>query len=73
MYSDFVMLSYHVKIFRFKREEIKIQAWESQEKAKLEAEMRRIEVILLLHNLYSLETKFLHIIEHSQIRLASCL
>lgn len=73
MYSDFVMLLYHVKICRFKREEIKIQAWESQEKAKLEAEMRRIEVILLLHNLYSLGTNFLHIIEHSQIRLASCL
>lgn len=30
--------------FRFKREEIKIQAWESQQKAKLDAEMRRIEV-----------------------------
>lgn len=31
-------------VFRYKREEIKIQAWESQQKAKLEAEMRRIEV-----------------------------
>ena len=30
--------------FRYKREEIRIQAWESQEKAKLEAEMQRIEV-----------------------------
>ncbi|MED6224204.1 hypothetical protein PIB30_081631 [Stylosanthes scabra] len=29
---------------KFKREEIKIQAWENQQKAKLEAEMRRIEV-----------------------------
>jgi len=36
-----------VCICRFKREEIKIQAWESQEKAKLEAEMRRTEVIVL--------------------------
>ncbi|KAF5736354.1 hypothetical protein HS088_TW14G00496 [Tripterygium wilfordii] len=31
---------------RYKREEIKIQAWESQQNAKLEAEMRRIEVIV---------------------------
>lgn len=30
--------------FRFKREEIRIQAWESQQKARLEAEMRKIEV-----------------------------
>jgi hypothetical protein len=33
-----------LNIFRFKREEIRIEAWESQQKAKLEAEMRRIEV-----------------------------
>uniref|UniRef100_A0A7N0ZY10 Remorin C-terminal domain-containing protein n=1 Tax=Kalanchoe fedtschenkoi TaxID=63787 RepID=A0A7N0ZY10_KALFE len=32
---------------RLKREEIQIQAWESHEKAKLEAEMRRVEVIAL--------------------------
>ena len=36
-------------ICRFKREEIKIQAWESQQKAKLEAEMRRIEVVICSH------------------------
>jgi hypothetical protein len=34
-----------LNIFRFKREEIRIEAWESQQKAKLEAEMRRIEVL----------------------------
>ncbi|KAL9147500.1 hypothetical protein ABFS82_13G177800 [Erythranthe guttata] len=28
---------------RFEREEIRIQAWESQQKARLEAEMRKIE------------------------------
>ncbi|KAE8707950.1 Remorin family protein isoform 3 [Hibiscus syriacus] len=33
---------------RYKREEIKIQAWESQQRAKLEAEMRRIEIIKVL-------------------------
>lgn len=34
-------------LFRFKREEAKIQAWENHEKAKAEAEMRRIEVTYL--------------------------
>lgn len=37
--------------YRFQREEAKIQAWENHEKAKAEAEMRRIEVsiqVLLL-------------------------
>jgi hypothetical protein len=29
---------------RYKREEVKIQAWENREKAKAEAEMRRMEV-----------------------------
>jgi Remorin, C-terminal region len=29
---------------RFKREEIKIQAWEDHQKAKIEAEMRKVEV-----------------------------
>lgn len=29
---------------RFKREEIKIHAWEDHQKAKIEAEMRKIEV-----------------------------
>lgn len=29
---------------RFKREEIKIQAWEDHQKAQIEAEMRKIEV-----------------------------
>lgn len=29
---------------RFKREEIKIQAWEEHQKAQIEAEMRKIEV-----------------------------
>lgn len=33
-----------VMSFRFKREEAKILAWENHEKAKAEAEMRRIEV-----------------------------
>ncbi|KAJ1392433.1 Remorin, C-terminal [Sesbania bispinosa] len=33
----------NLKNVLFKREEIKIQAWESQQKAKLEAEMRRTE------------------------------
>lgn len=32
---------------RYKREEAKIQAWENHEKAKAEAEMRRIEVNVL--------------------------
>lgn len=31
-------------VLRFAREEAKIQAWENHEKAKAEAEMRRIEV-----------------------------
>lgn len=35
-------------ILRYKREEIKLQAWESQQKAKLEAEMRRIEVFKII-------------------------
>lgn len=33
-----------LETFRYKGEEIKIQAWESRQKAKLEAEMRRVEV-----------------------------
>lgn len=37
-------------LFRFKREEAKIQAWENHEKAKAEAEMRRIEVTISLHH-----------------------
>ena len=37
----------NILFFRYKREEIRIQAWESQEKAKLEAEMRRIEVCVI--------------------------
>ncbi|RVX11600.1 hypothetical protein CK203_015885 [Vitis vinifera] len=32
------------KIFRFEREELKIQVWENHQKAKTEAEMRKIEV-----------------------------
>lgn len=38
--------------FRYKREEVKIQAWENHEKTKAEMEMRRIEVgdvNLMLH------------------------
>jgi hypothetical protein len=31
-------------LYRFKREEIKIHAWEDHQKAKIEAEMRKIEV-----------------------------
>lgn len=34
-------------MFRFIHEEIKIQAWESHQKAKLEAEIRGIEVNLI--------------------------
>lgn len=34
-----------VIIFRYKREEVKIQAWETSQQAKFEAEKRRIEVI----------------------------
>jgi hypothetical protein len=33
---------------RFKREEIKIHAWEDHQKAKIEAEMRKIEVSYFL-------------------------
>lgn len=40
---------------RYKRDEIKIQAWESQQKAKLEAEMQRIEVL----HLYSAQLFYL--------------
>lgn len=29
---------------RFKKEEVKIEAWESHQRAKIESEMRRIEV-----------------------------
>jgi len=29
---------------RFKKEEVKIEAWESRRRAKIESEMRRIEV-----------------------------
>lgn len=32
-------------IYRFKREEVKIQAWENHEKRKAELEMRRMEVL----------------------------
>ncbi|WRX16608.1 Remorin [Theobroma cacao] len=33
-----------MQLSRFKREEMKIQAWENHQKAKTEAEMRKIEV-----------------------------
>ena len=33
-----------ILLSRFKREEIKIQAWEDHQKAQIEAEMRKIEV-----------------------------
>lgn len=46
----FLLFFLKLKIFRYKREEIRIQAWESQEKAKLEAEMRRIEVFEAISN-----------------------
>lgn len=46
----FLLFFLKLKIFRCKREEIRIQAWESQEKAKLEAEMRRIEVFEAISN-----------------------
>lgn len=42
--KDFEKNVLYTNFCRYKREEIRIQAWESQEKAKLEAEMRRIEV-----------------------------
>lgn len=37
-------------LLRFKREEIKIYAWKNHQKAKIEAEMKKIEV----------DTQFLH-------------
>lgn len=37
-------------LFRFKREEAKIQVWESHEKAKVEAEMREVEVLWSTRN-----------------------
>lgn len=33
-------------IYRYKREEVKIQAWENHEKRKAEMEMKRMEVLL---------------------------
>lgn len=35
-----------VCLYRYKREEVKIQAWENHEKRKAEMEMKRMEVIL---------------------------
>ena len=40
MYIEKVM----TRISRFEREEMKIQAWENHQKAKTEAEMKKIEV-----------------------------
>lgn len=33
-------------IYKYKREEVKIQAWENHEKRKAEMEMKRMEVLL---------------------------
>jgi len=33
-----------IVFLRFKKEEVKIEAWESRQRAKIESEMRRIEV-----------------------------
>jgi len=38
-------------ICRYKREEVKIQAWENHEKRKAEMEMKRIEVLEILQQL----------------------
>jgi hypothetical protein len=37
---------------RFQREEVKIQAWENHQRAKYEAEMKRIEVYLEMLIIY---------------------
>jgi hypothetical protein len=37
---------------RFQREEVKIQAWENHQRAKYEAEMKRIEVYLEMLTIY---------------------
>ena len=37
-------------ICRYKREEVKIQAWENHEKRKAEMEKRKMEVWLLVHS-----------------------
>lgn len=41
-----------VSIYRYKREEVKIQAWENHEKRKAEMEMKRMEVLLDLICIY---------------------
>nr|CAD1835292.1 unnamed protein product [Ananas comosus var. bracteatus] len=42
--SSLLFLVLDIMKFRFKQEEIKIQAWENHQKAKTEAKMRKIEV-----------------------------
>jgi hypothetical protein len=37
-----------IVFLRFKKEEVKIEAWESRQRGKIESEMRRIEVLTLL-------------------------
>ena len=39
-----LFIGYCFAEFRYKREEVKIQAWENHEKKKTELEMKRIEV-----------------------------
>jgi hypothetical protein len=38
--------------FRYKREEVKIQAWENHEKRKAEMEMKKIEVWLAVSAIF---------------------
>lgn len=58
--------------FRFKREEVKIEAWENHQKAKTEAEMRRIEVcdsLIFLFYLISIGVNWSNLVE----KYVSCL
>ena len=53
---------------RFKREEIKIHAWEDHQKAKIEAEMRKIEVSYFLpSNLSFARDRMLHLIRDAYV------
>lgn len=48
-----ILICFFLMIYvRFKREEVKIQAWENHQKRKAEMEMKKVEVmVLLLSNL----------------------
>lgn len=47
-YNIWIQDDKFVTYFSYKREEIKIQAWENHQKAKTEAEMRKIEVMVII-------------------------